>query len=71
MEEVRPDELSILRFFLPSLPIMAPRVICLLDPFPVPEVNSTSRPSCSVSSLLSVLLLAAHSFDRGMNSGME
>ena len=37
--------------------MMAPRVVCLLAP--VPEVNSTRRPSLSASSLLSPL--AAHS----------
>ena len=39
--------------------MIAPRVVCLLAP--VPEVNSTRRPSLSASSLLS--LLAAHSLD--------
>eukprot|EP00979_Chaetoceros_neogracilis_P008445 scaffold1878_cov149-Chaetoceros_neogracile.AAC.4 len=67
-EEVRPEEFSILRFFFLSFPMIAPRVVCLLAP--VPEVNSTRRPSLSASSLLS--LLAAHSLDVvGIDIGID
>jgi len=67
-EEVRPEEFSILRFFFPSFPMIAPRVVCLLAP--VPEVNSTRRPSLSASSLLS--LLAAQSLDVvGIDIGID
>mmetsp|Transcript_20693 Transcript_20693/g.44937 ORF Transcript_20693/g.44937 Transcript_20693/m.44937 type:complete len:150 (-) Transcript_20693:3-452(-) len=61
-DEVRPEEVKILRFFFPSLPMMAPRLICLLAP--VPELNSTRRPSLRTSSLL-VSLVAANNVDDG------